>query len=187
MQIETKRLILRNYTVDDLEDYWEFVQMEDVGPRCGWLAYTDKQKAKERLYEVEVKNPMQFAIELKDEHKVIGSIEVMETKQERYPNSDLSNSKEIGFLLSKNYWGHGYMPEALKAILNYVFENLGIETLFISHAEKNVNSAKVQDKIGFKVVGRVKDYRTWVDGTMTDSISRSLTKADWKQMNNSKN
>lgn len=161
--------------------------MEDVGPRCGWPAYTDKQKAKERLYEVEVKNPMQFAIELKDEHKVIGSIEVMETKQERYPNSDLSNSKEIGFLLSKNYWGHGYMPEALKAILNYVFENLGIETVFISHAEKNVNSAKVQDKIGFKVVCRVKDYRTWVDGTMTDSISRSLTKADWKQMNNSKN
>lgn len=75
--IETERLILRNYRLDDLEDYWEYVQMPNVGPRCGWPTYTDKEKAKERL-KFETTRPLQFAIELKDTHKVVGSIELME-------------------------------------------------------------------------------------------------------------
>ena len=49
IEIETERLILRNYRIEDFEDYWEYVQMPNVGPRCGWPAYTDKEKAKERL------------------------------------------------------------------------------------------------------------------------------------------
>ena len=43
--IETERLILRNYRLDDLEDYWEYMQMPNVGPRCGWSAYTDKENS----------------------------------------------------------------------------------------------------------------------------------------------
>lgn len=39
--IETERLILRNYKMEDLDDYFEYVSMESVGPRVGWPAYTD--------------------------------------------------------------------------------------------------------------------------------------------------
>ena len=181
MQIETERLILRNYQITDLEDYWQYVQMEDVGPRCGWPAYTDKQKAKERL-EIEINKPNQFAIERKESHKVIGSIELMEVKEERYPNCDLTNAKEIGFLLSKDYWGNGYMPEAVKGVLQYAFEMLNVDKVYISHAEKNFNSARAQEKVGFKIIGRVKNYRQWVDGTLTDSIKRCMTKEEWMQL-----
>ena len=181
MQLETKRLILRNYKMSDLEDYWEYVQMEDVGPRCGWPAYTDKNKAKERL-EIESKKQHQFAIELKENHKVIGSVELFDTKAERYPNCDLTNSKEIGFLLSKNYWGHGYMPEAVKEVMRFAFEDVGIDKIYISHAEKNHNSGIVQDKLGFRIIGRVQNYREWVDGTMTDGIVRCMTKLDWEKL-----
>lgn len=45
-EIETERLILRNYRLDDLEDYWEYMQMPNVGPRCGWSAYTDKENSR---------------------------------------------------------------------------------------------------------------------------------------------
>jgi len=180
MQLETERLILRNYKMTDLEDYWEYVQMEDVGPRCGWPAYTDKSKAKERL-EVESKKQYQFAIELKSSHKVIGSVELMDTKTERYPNCDIKNSKEIGFLLSKNYWGHGYMPEAVKEVMRFAFDDLGVDKIYISHAERNTNSGRVQEKLGFKIIGRVEEYREWVDGQMTDSIIRCMTKEEWER------
>jgi len=66
MILETERLILRNFIESDLEDYWEYVQMENVGPRAGWKAYTDKEKAKERLL-IESTKSNQFAIVLKSE------------------------------------------------------------------------------------------------------------------------
>ena len=136
--------------------------------------------------EVEAKKGLQFAIELKDNKKVIGSIEIMEPKKERYENFDLTNSKEIGFLLSKDYWGHGYMPEATKIVLDYIFDELGADKVYISHAEKNTNSCRVQEKVGFKIIGRVKNYREWIDGTMTDSITRCMTKQDWQNLKNKK-
>lgn len=181
MKIETQRLILRNYKMSDLEDYWHYVQMEDIGPRCGFSAYTDKNKAKERL-ELETTKPLQFCIELKASHQVIGSVEIMETKPERYVGFDLSNSKEIGFLLSKDHWGHGYMPEAVRGILKFAFEKLGVEKIYISHAQKNTNSARVQDKVGFKIIGMANDCRLWVDGTQTNSVLRCMTKQEWENI-----
>lgn len=182
MKLETERLILRNYMLSDLDDYYEYVSMQDVGPRCGWPAYTEKEKAKERL-ELEITKPLQFAIELKENHKVIGSVELTEAKGERYPDCDMTNSKEIGFLLSKDYWGCGIMPEAVKAVLKYAFEELGVEKIYISHAEKNTQSGRVQEKLGFKIIGKVKNYRKWIDGEMTDSIMRCMTKGEWAELN----
>ena len=44
--IETERLILRTYKMEDLNDYYEYVSQKNVGPRCGWPPYTDITKAK---------------------------------------------------------------------------------------------------------------------------------------------
>ena len=117
MVLETNRLLLRNYTETDIEDYWEYVQMPNVGPRAGWPAYTDKNEAVKRL-KLESEKENQFAIVYKDDNKVIGSIELMDCTQDRYPNIIIDpNSKEIGFILSENYWGKGIMVEATKKIL----------------------------------------------------------------------
>ena len=103
MQLETERLILRNYLMSDLEDYWEYLKMDSVGPRAGWPAYTDKEKARERLlYETTNKN--QFALVLKSENKVIGSVELMDCTEGRYSNLEIEEgAKEIGCILSEKY------------------------------------------------------------------------------------
>lgn len=181
MKIETQRLILRNYKMSDLQDYWHYVQMEDVGPRCGWPAYTSKDAAKERL-KLETTKPLQFAIELKENHHVIGSVELMETKPDRYAGFDLSNSKEIGYLLSKDHWGHGYMPEAVNMVLEYAFLKLKLDKVYISHAQKNTNSGRVQDKVGFKIIGIVDENKQWVDSTPTMSVLRCMTKDEWENI-----
>ena len=79
MKLETKRLLLRNYKDTDLEDYWEFVSQANVGPRCGWGVYTDKQKAAERL-KYEISKPLQFAIVLKEKNKVFDTFLVSMNK-----------------------------------------------------------------------------------------------------------
>lgn len=183
MQLETDRLILRNFKTTDIDDYWEYVQMPNVGPRAGWPAYTDKNKAKERL-EFEAKKPLVFAIIWKEENKVIGSIELMECVTDRYFNIKIEdNSKEIGYVLSEKYWGKGIMPEASKAIMKYAFETLGIDVIYTGHAKANTNSQRVQEKLGFKIIGEYDNYSTWIDGTKTGFIERKMTKSEWLEMN----
>ncbi len=180
--LETQRLILRNYTEQDIDDYFEYASHEDVGPRCGWEPRKDKIQAFERL-KIETTKPHQFAIVWKETGKVIGSVELMDVKKERYPNQIFEeNDKEIGFILSPAFWGKGIMPEATKAVIQLAFELLNINTIYISHAKANLQSAKVQDKLGFKIFGEVKNYRKWIDGNYTDSILRKMTKKEYKSL-----
>lgn len=183
MILETERLILRNFKPTDIEDYWEYVQMPNVGPRAGWPAYTDKSKAVERLEQVECVTPHQFAIVYKELNKVIGSIELMDCKEDRYPNLVIEpGSKEIGFVLSETFWGKGIMTEACKAVMEFAFEILNVENIYIGHAKANIGSGKVQDKLGFKVIGEFPNYRTWVDGTTTSLVERKMTRVEWQKM-----
>lgn len=181
--LETERLILRNYKESDFEDYYEYASNPNVGPRCGWQPYDSKEKAFERL-KLECQKPYQFAIVWKETNKVIGSIELMNTKTERYPfETNFENSKEIGFLLSPAFWGKAIMPEATKEVLRFAFEKLNVPEVFISHAKANIQSGRVQDKLGFKIIGEVKNYRTWIDGNLTDSVCRKMTKEEWFNKN----
>lgn len=175
--IETERLILRNYRIEDLEDYWEYVQMPNVGPRCGWSAYTDKEKAKERL-KIESTKPLQYAIELKDTHKVVGSIELMEPDE----NTKTSGiTKEIGCLLHEGYWGKGIMTEAMKAIVKYGMDELNLDEIVAGYYEPNIASGKIQLKAGLKPYKRVEDMIVWYETNKPCAgIVCKITKQEYK-------
>ena len=179
MKLETERLILRNYKITDIEDYWEYVSQEKVGPMCGWPQYTDKQKAVERLA-IEIAKPNKFAIVWKENNKVIGSVELMDYKPERYETeAEKENSKEMAFLLHEGYWGKGIMPEACRAVMKYAFEKLKVPSIFIGHAEANKQSGRVQEKLGFRITGRRENYREWLDGKTTALIGRKMTRQEY--------
>lgn len=177
--LETERLLLRNYEESDLDDYFEYVSMDNVGPRAGFPPYTDKETARERLL-LETTKPTQFAIVLKSENKVIGGVELMDCNRERYSNLGVEDgAKEIGCILSEKYWSEGYMTEAVRAVMRYAFVDLNVPVIYISHAKANISSGKMQDKCGFQIVGEIPNYRTWVDGNMTSNIQRKMTRAEY--------
>ena len=179
LKLETKRLLLRNFEESDLSDFFEYCSMEKVGPMAGWKPYSDIESVKERLL-YEISKPMQFAIELKAEHKVIGSIEVMDVKRERYKNIIIeNNSKELGSIVSEKYWGHGYMPEAIMKILEYCFDELHLDVVYAGYVEKNTQSNRLKEKCGFKFIGKISNYRKWIDGTVSDLLAVSITKSEY--------
>ncbi len=92
------------------------------------------------------------------------------------------NTKEIGFILNDKYWGRGVMTEALEAAKKFAFEELHLDALAMCHAKANVGSGRVQEKNGFNIVGIRKDYRTWIDGTVTSLIQRVMTKDEYFSM-----
>ena len=180
--LETERLILRNFKESDLDDYFEYVSMENVGPRAGWPPYTDINKARERLI-LESKKPNQFALVLKSENKVIGSVELMDCKRDRYSNLKIEDgAKEVGGVLSEKYWGGGYMPEALNEVIRFAFEDLKVPVIYCGHAKANINSSRLQDKCGFKIIGELPDCETWVDGSITSFIERRITRGEYFEM-----
>ncbi len=178
MELETKRLLLRNYKTTDINDYWEYVSSDKVGPMCGWTKYTDLKSAEKRL-ELETKKPYQFAIVLKDNNKVIGSVELMDVKENINEHNPTNEIKEIGFLLSEKYWGKGIMPEAVLKIMEFAFLTLKVKKLYAGHYDANFQSARVQDKLGFKIIGHKNNEKTWIDGKKTVLIQRCMTREDF--------
>ena len=58
--------------------------------------------------------------------------------------------REIGYVLSKDYWGRGLMPEAVKAVINFCFDTLSYDYLLCGHFIWNTQSARVIEKCGFQ-------------------------------------
>ena len=115
-QIETERLILRPFKQSDLNDFFEYASVEGVGEMAGWQHHENKDIS-QRILDSFISEDKTFAICLKSNNKVIGSLGIekygLEDKLTEFNNL---KGREIGYVLSKDYWGQGLMPEAVKAI-----------------------------------------------------------------------
>ncbi len=149
-QIETERLILRPFKESDLEDFYEYASAPGVGEMAGWQHHESMDKSKEIL-DIFISEDKTFAICCKESGKVIGSLGVefygMEAALTEF---DGYRGREIGFVLSKDYWGKGLMPEAAKAVMDYLFYELDYDFLLCGYYNFNAQSKKVQEKCGFK-------------------------------------
>ncbi len=149
-QIETERLILRPFKETDLKDFYEYASEEGVGEMAGWEHHESRDKSKEIL-DMFIKEDKDFAICLKENNKVIGSFGVKEYGMEAaLTEFDGYLGRELGFVLARDYWGKGLMPEAAKAVIEYLFNELDYDFLLCGYYNFNNQSKKVQEKCGFK-------------------------------------
>lgn len=148
IRIETPRLVLRPWRESDLEDFYAYASVDGVGQMAGWLPHRSPEESKSIL-ESFVREKKTFALELKETGKVIGSLGLEE--REHIPEETQgTQGREIGYVLSKDYWGRGLMPEAVKAVIDYCFHTLGYDWLTCSHFLWNSQSRRVIEKCGFR-------------------------------------
>ena len=148
--IETERLILRPFEQSDLDDFYEYASVEGVGEMAGWKHHENKEKS-QSILDLFISEDKTFAIVLKENNKVIGSLGVEEYGMEQALSEFFDyNGREIGYVLSKDYWGKGLMPEAVKAVIDYLFNVQKLDFLTCGYYEFNNQSKKVQEKCGFK-------------------------------------
>lgn len=144
--LETERLILRNWVETDLEDLYEYASVEGVGEMAGWPHHTDIEVTK-RILEGFIEKDEVYAIVLKDSQKVIGSLGIHNRAKEE--EKDEKIQREIGYVLSKDYWGKGLVPEAVKAVIQYAFDEMHVDVLWCGHFVTNQRSKRVIEKCGF--------------------------------------
>ena len=150
IQLETERLILRAFEQSDLDDFFEYASVEGVGEMAGWKHHENKEESQKILNSF-VEHDKTFAICLKESGKVIGSLGVeMYGMEDRLTEFDSYKGRELGFVLGKEYWGQGFMPEAVKTVMNYLFNELDFDFLLCGHYDFNEQSKRVQEKCGFK-------------------------------------
>lgn len=146
--LETERLILRNWRESDLDDFFEYAKVEGVGEMAGWPHHETKEMSK-NILDLFIKTGDVYAIEYKENHKVIGSVGIHE--KDNFPEEYKGkNQREIGYVLSKDYWGRGIMPEAVKKVIEYAFDDMKLDLLWCGHFTINNRSRRVIEKCGFE-------------------------------------
>ena len=150
IRIETDRLILRPWRESDLEDFYDYARVDGVGQMCGWSPHKDIDESR-RILAMFLDEKKTLALELKDSRKVIGSIG-LEVREAELGISEHLIGREIGYVLNQEYWGKGYMPEAVKAVIDYCFRVLCFDWLTCGHFVWNHQSRRVVEKCGFQYV-----------------------------------
>lgn len=148
IRIETERLLLRQLTVADAEEVFEWVSDERVSKYMVYNTYTSVEQVKEWLTSVEQSEShdnYEFGFERLSDGKLIGSGSMGPDKKDGYWG--------FGYNLRYDCWGLGYATEAAKAMINYARENLGARKFASSHCESNRASGRVMEKCGLHFVG----------------------------------
>lgn len=149
--LESDRLIIRSWKKEDLEDFYEYAKVDGVGQMAGWNPHTSIQES-EKILSSFIEGKNEFALELKENHKVIGSLGLEKLSISLNNSYENYIGREIGYVLSKEYWGKGLMPEAVKRVIKYCFEEEKYDFLICSHFVTNNQSKKVIEKCGFRFV-----------------------------------
>ena len=144
--LKTKRLKLRSWQTDDLDDLYAYASVRGVGEMAGWPHHVDKEESKAVLIHF-IADHNTFAITSKD--KVIGSIGIGKYDEKKLPEFEYLKGCELGFVLAKDQWGQGLMPEALRAVINYLFTDHDIDFITCGYFIGNTRSMRVQEKLGF--------------------------------------
>ena len=84
--------------------------------------------------------------------------------------------RECGYALHRRFWGHGYMPEAVRAVFAYEFSVLGTRRIIAECQPQNTASARVMQKSGMKYEGTF--YDTDLEGNWTSRLRYAISKQD---------
>ena len=174
--LKTERLTLRPWRQSDLEDFFEYASVDGVGQMAGWIPHASLEES-QMILDRFVNGKKTFALEYQG--KVIGSLGVELYKEENFPELADKQVREIGYVLSKDYWGRGLMAEAVKEVIRYLFEEVNLDLILCGHFMRNHQSARVQEKCGFRHYA----YGTYETryGTIEDDETNIITREDWEK------
>ena len=176
--LETSRLILRPMTADDVPDLRRWLARDEIytywgrkaskGEREPELMFIDPRPWVKRKPDPDFK----WGIVLKETNAVIGDVSIFDIENARMGS--------VGYRLDPDLWGHGYVTEALRAAVEFIFTHTELDRLHATADVRNTASNRVLEKCGFVHEGTIRhgkmvsvycDYHIW-----------GLLREDWEQI-----
>lgn len=145
--IETERLLIRPFSMDDIEPSYAMNLDAEVSEFTGDGGVVSKKEIERRIIEnvfgdYKKHGFGRLAVELKGENKFIGftGLKYLEDMDE----------VDLGYRLMKKYWGKGIATESARACVNLGFNTLGLSKLIAMVLPENRGSIRVLEKLNFE-------------------------------------
>ena len=176
--IETSRLILRKAVREDAESMFRnWASNPEVTKYLTWPTYEKVETAYQILdlwaSEYEKPNFYQWMIELKELAEPIGSISVVR-------QNDHVEEAEIGYCIGSQWWHKGIMTEALAAVIEYLFTEVGMNRVAARHDPNNPHSGGVMRKCGMKYEGTLRACDRNNQG-ICDAAQYAILQCEWEK------
>jgi len=177
--IRTNRLLLRRFKPEDAQSMFQnWASDPSVTLFMSWEPHRDVEETKEVLQrwiaDYEKEDYYHWAIVYPENGEVIGAIEVNEQSRRH-------ERCEIGYVLSKDYWGNGLMTEAVCAVRDYLFIEVGYNRIQGIYDTRNPASGRVLVKAGMQYEGTLKQYKKLSDESFADLCLYSITQAEYNE------
>lgn len=174
-------IVLETVDLKDAQKRYEII-IENKGYLRQWLGWLDFYNCVDDVINytklcqqrIEKKEAYIFSIYYKNEY--VGCIEIQ--------NIDHRNKKcEIGYWIAQNASGKGIMIRSCQRVIEYIFNEIGLNKINIFTATKNFKSQAIPQKLGFVKEGTLEDNEC-LYGNFVDNFVFGLTKENWTKIGN---
>jgi ribosomal-protein-alanine N-acetyltransferase len=171
--IKTARLVLRPFEITDAPRVQQLAGAREVAYNTLRIPHPYPDGEAEAWIRRQEHGPEegshQFAI---DDGLLVGGIGLSVTKP--------FDRAEIGYWLGVPYWGRGYVTEAVGAILQFGFEELGLNRLYAGYFSRNAASGRVMEKNGMKLEGTLRQHvKKWDE--YVDIVYYGILRSEWEK------
>ncbi len=181
MELQSERLLLRKLTGQDVSDVFEIYSDPEVMLYFDdRYAFTEPSEAEQMIsgYNQAIRNwnGMRWGIVLKASGKLIGTCGF-------HAISDYHKRIEIGYDLNRNFWGNGFMSEALSLIIDHAYNHSDVNRIEAYVETPNKASRSLLEKLGFRMEGILREHEM-CRGNLIDIQILSLLRKEWKKNHN---
>lgn len=179
--LETKRLLLRESTLDDAAALFSVMSDANVIRYLGPKPMTSVDEAIERIrgYHKQFADlhSIRWVVTLRESGRLIGTgvLKNLETHRHR---------AALGYTIAADTWGKGFGTEIARAVIRYGFETVGLHSIEAQIDAQNEASITLVRKLDFVQEGHYReDYFSDLTGRFTDTVVFSLLARDWQERN----
>ena len=177
VSLETDRLRLRRFVLDDAEAmYKNWASDPAVTEFLTWPAHASVDVTKKLLESwvaaYERADFYNWAMELRETGQIIGNISVGKYRED-------AASAELGYCMGTRWWGRGLMPEAGRAVVRYLFDEVGFNRIAAVHALGNPKSGRVMQKLGMRREGTLRQAGLCNQGVI-DEVWYSILRDEYR-------
>lgn len=173
--LETNRLILRKFKIEDTENVFKNYASSDLVTKyMTWETHSSIEVTRQYLENLieNYKNNEFFdwSIVLKSTNEVIGSIGAKKLDK-------IISKVEVGYCIGEKWWNQGIVTEALKRVISFLFDEVGVNRIEAFHDIRNLVSGKVMQKCGMKFEGFLRQAYKFKNG-LSDVLLYSILRED---------
>ncbi len=173
--LECEHIYFRPHELEDLEKFYKWFNDPEIKRLIGETQPLSKMESKEKLEGwIKDKNSISLSILTKKDNILIGTIGLIKI-------DNVHRRAELGIIIGeKNYWSKRYGQEAIRIILNYGFDRLNLNRIYLGMVDINERAKKTYEKIGFIQEGMLREH-FYIDGKYHNRIIMGILREEWRK------